>query len=221
MIAETLILLKKEFILEWRQKYALNGIVLYLTSTIFVVYLSFQVSTSALAPETWNTLFWIILLFTSINSVAKSFMQESEGRVLYAHQVASAVSIILSKQGYNTILNASLGIIGLAVFMVVFGNPVANVYLFVTNLILASMGLALTLTLLSAIASKSGQNATLMAILSFPVILPMLLVVIKISHISISGGTFATAQNELLVLLAINAIVGAVSYILFPYLWRS
>ena len=221
MTSEFFTLVKKEFLLEWRQKYALNGIILYLTSTIFVVYLSFQVSVSSLSPEVWSTLFWIIILFTSINSVAKSFIGENEEAVWYAHQMASATSIILSKQAYNALLNVALGGLGLVVFTIVFGNPIGNILLFITNLVLASVGLAMALTLLSAIASKARRNATLMAILSFPVILPMLLVVIKISNKAISEGGFDVAQKEVLVLIAINAILGAVSYILFPYLWRS
>ena len=221
MINETTVLLRKEFLLEWRQKYALNGILLYLTSTIFIVYMSFQVSRALMTPEVWSTLFWIVILFTSMNSVAKSFIQEPVGRSLYAHQLTSATAVILSKQIYNSLLNAGLALLGLVVFSVVFANPVSNYPLFLVNLILASIGFAMVLSMLSAIASKAGQNTTLMAILSFPVVLPMLLVVIEISGVALAGGTIQDASNDLVVLLAIDLIVGAVSYMLFPYIWRS
>ena len=221
MINETTVLLRKEFLLEWRQKYALNGILLYLTSTIFIVYMSFQVSRAQMTPEVWSTLFWIVILFTSMNSVAKSFIQEPEGRSWYAHQLVSATALILSKQVYNSLLNAGLALLGLVVFSVVFANPVANYSLFLLNLVLASVGFAMVLSMLSAIASKAGQNTTLMAILSFPVVLPMLLVVLEVSGVALAGGTIQDASKDLLVLLAIDLIVGAVSYMLFPYIWRS
>ena len=194
---------------------------LYLVSTVFIVYLGFEVSASKLTPETWNTLFWIILLFTAVNAVAKSFMMESEGRLIYLYQTASAQSIIVSKQLYNTGLMLLLGLLGFLVFSLVFGNLVGNVPLFLLDIMLASAGFSLALTLLSGIASKAGNNVTLMAVLSFPVILPILLLVINIAKLALLGASFDSAQKDLLVLLSVDAILGAVSYVLFPYLWRS
>ena len=218
---EVTVLLKKELLLEWRQKYALNGILLYLISTVFIVYLGFEVSLANISPETWNTLFWIILLFTAVNAVAKSFMQESEGRMIYLYQTASPQAIIISKQLYNSGLMIILGLLGFLIFSLIFGNIVGNASLFILDIILAGIGFSLTLTLLSGIASKAGNNVTLMAVLSFPVVLPILLLVINIAYVAVSGGSFESTQKDLLVLLAVDAILGAVSYILFPYLWRS
>ncbi|WP_206685196.1 hypothetical protein, partial [Escherichia coli] len=72
-------LLKKDILLEMRQQYTFYGIVLYISATSFVVYLS------AGQPEDriWNSLFWILQLFICINAVAKSFLQEHRGRMLY------------------------------------------------------------------------------------------------------------------------------------------
>src|SRR5690606_19352162 len=90
-------LVKKELLLEWRSKYALNGVLLYVVSTIFVCFLS-RVSAN---PVTWNALFWIIMLFASINAVSKSFLQESKGRQLYIYTIASPHALIISKTIYN------------------------------------------------------------------------------------------------------------------------
>ncbi|HEY1008411.1 MAG TPA: ABC transporter permease, partial [Sphingobacteriaceae bacterium] len=84
-------LIGKEMVLEWRSKYAINGILLYVVSTIFVCYLSFRKTD----PVTWNALFWIIMLFASVNAISKSFVQENRGRQLYYYTLASAQAIIL------------------------------------------------------------------------------------------------------------------------------
>lgn len=110
---------------------------------------------------------------------------------------------------------------GLLIFSLIFGNVVENLGLFILDIILAGTGFSLALTLLSGIASKAGNNVTLMAVLSFPVILPILLLVINIAHTAIFDGSFDSAQKDVLVLFAVDAILGAVSYVLFPYLWRS
>jgi heme exporter protein B len=75
--------------------------------------------------------------------------------------------------------------------------------------------------MISSIASKAENSTSLMAILSFPVILPLILMVIKLSKNAMDGLERSTSTDELVVLVAINAIIVAVSYLLFPYLWRS
>ncbi len=204
--------------LEWRQKYALNGILLYVVSAVFITYLSVQ---GALSIPTWNALYWIIILFSAVNAVAKSFVQEHQGRQLYYYMIASPEAIIVSKIIYNTLLTLLLALLGYLVFSVILGNPVEDQLLFITNLALGAVGFSACLTMVSGIASKAGNNATLMAILSFPIIIPILLMAINISKNAIDGLDRGVSYDKLITLMAINAIVTAVAYILFPYIWRS
>ena len=214
-------LLKKEIVLEWRNRYAINGVILYLVSTIFVCYLGFNVRTNELTPVTWNVLFWIIILFTSISVVAKSFIQEKQGLFLYYYWINDPLAIIMARTIYNAALMAVLGLVGLLVYSLVLGNPVEDIVLFIVNLVIGSFGLSSALTMISAIAAKAKSSHTLMATLSFPVVLPILLMIIKVSKNAMDGLERSNSYDELATLLAINAIVGAVSYLLFPYLWRS
>ncbi|MFC3879541.1 heme exporter protein CcmB [Algoriphagus namhaensis] len=221
MLKQISVLIHKELTLEWRQKYALNGILLYVVSAVFIVYLSFGARSGALSMPSWNALYWIIILFSAVNAVAKSFVQEHQGRQLYYYMIASPEAIILSKMIYNTGLTLILALLGYAVFSVILGNPVQDQSLFLLNLILGSIGFSASLTMVSGIASKAGNNATLMAILSFPVIIPILLMAIRISKNAMDGLDWSVSADKLISLLAINAIVAATGYILFPYLWRS
>ncbi len=214
-------LLYKEFILEWRERYALNGILLYVISTVMVCYLSFSVRQSALSPPAWNALFWIILLFAATNAVAKSFQQERHGRLLYYYTLASPEAIILSKIIYNTLLLSFISLMTIGVYSLLLGNPMQDIGLFLIALLLGSAGLAGTLTLMAGIASKVENGATLMAVLSFPIILPLLLMLIKLSRNALEGLDRVSSYDELMVLSALNVMVMALSYLLFPYLWRS
>ena len=72
-------LFNKDLLLEIRQQYTFYGILLYVGSTIFVLFMAVEVPES----DVWNGLFWVIQLFISTNAVAKSFLQESRGRMLY------------------------------------------------------------------------------------------------------------------------------------------
>ncbi|MFC4870105.1 heme exporter protein CcmB [Negadavirga shengliensis] len=221
MWKEIAVLIKKEAVLEWRQKYAINGILLYVVSAVFITYLSMGAGQGTLAVPTWNALYWIIILFSSVNAVAKSFIQEHQGRQLYYYMIASPEAIILSKIIYNSLLTLVLATLGYLVFSVVFGNPVIDQGIFLLNLFLGALGFSACLTMVSAIASKANNNATLMAILSFPVLIPILLMAIEVSKNAIDGIDRGLNMEKMLTLVAINAIIAATSYILFPYLWRS
>ncbi|WP_017730048.1 heme exporter protein CcmB [Nafulsella turpanensis] len=221
LLQEVQVLLKKELLLEWRQRYAFNGMLLYVGSSIVVCYMSFGVRSGALQPITWNALFWIIMLFTAVNAVAKSFMQEREGRQLYLYTLASPQGIILAKILYNILLMVLLTSIGLLFYAIVLGNPLEDISLFALSILLAAFSFSTTFTLISGIAAKAGNSSVLMAILGFPVIIPTLLMVIRMAKNAIDGLDWSASQDEIVTLLAINAIIVVVSFMLFPYLWRS
>jgi heme exporter protein B len=214
-------LIEKEIRLEWRQRYALNGMILYIVSTVFVCYMSFALKSKGMEPITWNTLFWIILLFTAVNSITKSFTQERAGRQLYYYTLASPQGIILSKIIYNIVLLLALSLIGLFIYIMFLGNPVQNLLMYLTAVVLGAIGFSSTLTMVAGIASKSENTSTLMAVLSFPIILPMLSMLIRLSKNAMDGLEWNTSYDEILILLAIDAIVITISYLLFPFLWRS
>jgi heme exporter protein B len=221
MLKEIKALIDKEIRLELRQKYALNGMILYVVSTIYVCYLSFRLKSNQIDKITWNTLFWIILLFTATNAIAKSFTQERFGRLLYYYTLANPVAIIISKILYNTLLMLVLALVGFGVYAVVMGNPVGDVQMYLVSIVLGAVGFASSLSMVAGIASKAENNATLMAILSFPIIIPMLIMLLKISKNALDGLDRGSSMDEILTLLAIDAIVLVLSVILFPYLWRS
>jgi len=218
MLSEIGHMIRKEITLEWREKSAFNGVLLYLVSTVFVCYLSFA---RLIDVPTWNSLFWIIMLFASINAVLKSFLQERDGRLLYYYTLLKPQSIINAKIVYNAVLMAALGMAGLLVFVSFMGNPVQNMPLFVLNMLLGVAGFSSVLSMVSAIASKARNNFTLMAVLSFPLVLPLLLVLIKVSAAAIGGAGLVEELPNLLVIVLLAGITLVLSNILFPYIWKE
>lgn len=110
---------------------------------------------------------------------------------------------------------------GFVLFSVLLSNPIEDTFYFFLTLALSSFGFSATLTLLSAIASKTNNGNVIMAILSFPVTIGILLLSIKVTKNCIDGLDRNASFDELLILGAINVLVTAVSYLLFPYIWRS
>ena len=208
----------KEIRLELKQKYVINGILLYLVSTIFVTYLAFD---RIIDADTWNSLFWIILLFVSVNGISKSFIQESPSRHLYYYSIASPQAILLSKMLYNLLLMIILSLLSFVFFILLMGNRILNIPLFLVTLLLGSSGLASVLTMVAAIASRASRNFSLMAILSFPIVLPLLGTLMKISQSALHYTQWSGNYGFIIILLTINVAVIILAYLLFPYLWRD
>ena len=214
-------LLQKEFTLDLRRKSIILGIGLYLLSTTFICYLTFSLKGNVMSPLTWSALYWIIVMFSGVNSVAKSFIGEKKGADIYMYSIADPHDIILSKIIYNTLLCGLMSFICFVLFILFFENPVADMTTFGLVLFLASVGFSGAFTLLSGIASRSGNSNVVMAVLSFPVIIAVLLLVIKITKNCIDGLDPSISTNDLLTLGAIDALLVSLSYILFPFVWRS
>ncbi len=214
-------LLKKEFILELRRKSVIAGLGLYLFSLIFICYLTFNLKQNSISPATWSALFWLTILFSVVNSVAKSFIGEKKGVFIYLYTIASPQQIILSKILYNTLLCWLISLTGYLLFSIFIFNPVQDQLTFFMVLLLASVGFSTSLSLISGIAAKANNSNVLMAVLSFPVVISILLMAVRATKNALDGLELSASSDELLNLLAINCISGALGYILFPYIWRS
>ena len=217
-MSKIITLLKKDFLLELRQQHTFFGILLYVASTIFVLYLAMG------RPEStvYDGLFWMIQLFVCVNAVAKSFLQESKGRMIYFYSITSPIHFIISKLIYSTVVMLLMVLLSLFLFMVLLGNPVMNPMQFVGIACFGGISLSLVFTLMSAIAAKAHQNAAIMAILGFPLIIPQLLLLIRLSK-SAFGEVFREgALLQICLLLAgLDVLVIVLSVVLFPFLWKD
>src|SRR6201999_1064111 len=102
-------LFRKDLLLEVRQQYTFYGVLLYAASTIFVLYLSMGEPEGAV----WKGLFWMIQLFICVNAVAKSFLQEGRGRLLYFYSIAGARDFILAKLLFNALLMLLMSLVSM------------------------------------------------------------------------------------------------------------
>jgi len=211
-----LTLFKKDLLLEVRQQYTFYGVLLYVASTIFVLYLAMG------QPEApvWKGLFWMMQLFICVNAVAKSFLQEGRERLLYFYTIAGARDFILSKLLFNALLMLVMSLLSLGLFLLMLGDPTTGALWFVLISVLGGISLSLVFTFLAAIAARAQQSAALMAIMGFPLVIPQLLLLNKVS--SIAFGELQGGLGGMIVLLAgLDAMIIVLTIILFPFLWKD
>lgn len=210
-------LVKKDLLIEWRQKHTLFGVLLYVGATVFAVYMM----SGQPDVKVWNALFWITQLFVVINSVAKSFLQEHTNRFRYYYTVVKPATFFLAKVMYSTALMLIISIISLALFTLLLGNPLVQTGLFIAVTAIGSVSLSVVFTFLSAIAAKAQQNAALMAILGFPLVVPLLMILSKLALSAISPIYIEGWWSLMLTLLALSILVLILGIILFPFLWQE
>ena len=209
-------LIKKDLLLEVRQQYSFYGILLYIIATIFVLYMTIR------EPEAkvWNGLFWMIQLFICINAVAKSFLQETRGRMLYFYSIVNPRDFILAKLVFNSVLMLLMSFLSILLFSLFLGNPVQKAVPFIGLVLLGGWSLSLVFTFLSAIAAKAQQNAAIMAILGFPIIIPQLMLLMQLANTVFSDKT-GIAFSTLLLIVMLDILVVMLAVILFPFLWKD
>jgi heme exporter protein B len=212
-----LVLLRKEFLLEFRTRSAISGIFLYVISTLFVVYETFV----KIQPNVWNTLFWIILLFVAVNAMVKSFVQEKGNRVLYYYSLLNPSHVLIAKIVYNTLLLLVLSLLIWGLFIFFGDNPVKDLGLFLLILLLGSFGFSVTFTFLASLVAASNQSSTLLAVLSFPLIIPIILMLVKISAHALRLIQDTAVSGDLAILVAIDLLLCGVALLLFPFIWRD
>jgi len=174
------------------------------------------------SPESkvWNGLFWVIQLFVCINAVAKSFLQESRGRMLYFYSITSPANFVLAKLLFNSILMLAMSLLSLLLFTLFLGNPMQKAGQFIGLVLLGGWSLSLVFTFLAAIAAKAQQNAAIMAVLGFPIIIPQIDLLMKLSNAAFAP-LLTISPTTVLLLIALDIMVILLAVILFPFLWKD
>lgn len=210
-------LLKKDFQLDLRQRFALGSIILYVFASVFIIYLAFR----EISDQVWVILFWIVFLFAAVNAVLKSFSQEGAKRNLYYYTIADPIAVISSKILYNFLVLLGIAILTGGLFSLFTRFPIISVGYFILTILLACIGIAANFSFISSIAYKTRNQSTMMMVLSFPVIIPLLLPVIQVTLKTLEVTSWSRVQGEFYLLIAIDLIILALAFIIWPYLWRE
>tara|TARA_B100000214_G_scaffold86245_1_gene59082 strand:+ start:785 stop:1447 length:663 start_codon:yes stop_codon:yes gene_type:complete len=220
MISKIFAILYKDFKIEINQSHLFFSVGLYVISSIYIIYISYQ-PTGILSLEHWVSIFWVIILFSSISAVSKSFFQESGNRNYYYYYVLSPDELIFSKLIYNFLFIVFVTFLTFIIFSFLLGNFIYSFSFFLSLLFVGALSISNCLTLISAIGHQVKNNSILISVLSFPVIIPILLLLIRLSKISSSEFSWNLIQDDFYLLILLNIILVAMTKILFGYLWRN
>lgn len=206
---------------ELRTRYAINAILMFAIVTVFAV--SWAVGGAGLAPMLQASLLWIVVYFSSLSGLSQSFVKEEESRTAIALRLYSPADVVLGgKLIFNLVLLVLLNLITIPLFAIFIGFDIASYPLFLTFLALGSLGLVIVTTLVAAIISKASVKGALFAVLSFPLVLPLLIEAISgTKKAMVPGIGFAEARVELQVLASYIVVMTILGFFLFESIWND
>ncbi|MGP8216071.1 MAG: heme exporter protein CcmB [Bacteroidia bacterium] len=213
---QLLAIMQRELRHELRSRRSWLAILLYICSVVYITYLAFQ---HDLEPVTWNALFWILIIFISMFAASGSFAGR-DSEMLYIYTLISPRKFIMARLAYNGIFMLLVSVVAFIAYCMFVGNPVGNVLIFFATLLLAVWGISSLLTMSFAISIKGGGGFALMAIISFPLLVPLLITAQHLSSLSMMPEP-ANYMGNIAALFSLDALIAALCYLLFPYLWRD
>jgi heme exporter protein B len=213
-------ILLKDIKSEFRTRYAFNALIMF--SLVILVVISISIGQYNLNSNLASSILWILIFFASVTGLGQSFIKEEETGTVIALRLHSKPSAVwLGKFIYNTLLLFVLELIFVPLFFILLKVECGNPVLFFTVIILSSIGLSGATTIIAAIIAKASVKGALFAVLSFPVLLPLLISAISATQIAFSGGSFGDAISDIKLLISFPVIIMTVSIFLFDYIWNS
>lgn len=210
-------LICKEAALEWRNKSLLASMLIYVIGASFIVYYAFQ---GHIEFQVWSAIYWIIILFSAVNILGKSFDKEVKFQYFYIRSVVPPLEMITSKLVYNAILVFIFEVIIFLEMTLFFGIEVENMPVFFLTLFLGGIGFSNLFTLFSTITARTG-NVVLLSVLGFPIILPLLLLILRLTGLSDVEVLVDDRGLNIGAVAVLDMITLVLSLVLFPYLWNE
>ena len=220
LIHDAWLIFLKDVRQEFKTRYSLNAILLFALITLVAV--SFSIGTFNAGSDIKSALLWIIIFFSSMSGLSHIFVREEDKHTADTLKlVAQPTGIFLGKFMFNLLLLFLLEIITVPLFFAVMNFEIEGISIFISVLILGSLGLSAGATMTAAIISKASAKGALFAVLSFPILLPVIIAGISGTKIAVQQISISEASGELQMLFAYSVVIITAAILLFDFVWNE
>jgi heme exporter protein B len=208
--------LRKDLLLHWRGRIQAASVLAFGAATLLLF--SFAIGPDSLALRRHAAGFlWLGLLLASTLTLAEGFEREMEEQALEGLLLLPASPPVLyySKALANWALLALLGVALVPVMVVLYDAATGRVPALVGILLLGTAGLSAPGTLYAAMTSQSRSRQTLLPLLFFPLVVPVLLAAVKATSLLIHGDPMGQLRSWATLLFLFNVIHWSLGGLLF------
>ncbi len=208
--------LRREFLLQWRTR--AQAVAVFVFGATSLLLFSFAIGPNAAALRQHAAGFlWLAILLSSTLTLSESYLAEMENHALeglllvpvsprviyYGKAIANAVQLIV------------LGIALIPVMVVLYDAGTTEIATLVLIIILGAAGVSAPGTLYAAMTSQARSKQTLLPLLLFPLIVPVLLASVKATSLAILGDPMDQGRAWTILLMAFNGIYWSLCGLLF------
>ncbi len=208
---------------EFRTRYAVNAILMFAVTTLIAV--SFSIGSfrigEAEQPFLYAVLLWIILVFSALSGLSRSFVKEEEAGTMDVLKLsARPQAVFLGKLFFNLTLLGALELIVVPSFILMMNYKIESPGLFAAMIISGGFGLGAGTTIVAAMIAQASARGALFSVLSFPLLLPLMITAIKGCERA-AVGTNPGGWPEVRIAAAYTVIMIITSLFLFPLIWEE
>ena len=208
---------------EFRTRYAVNAILMFAVTTLVAV--SFSIGSFRIGeteqPFLYAVLLWIILVFSALSGLSRSFVKEEEAGTMDVLKLsARPQAVFLGKLWFNLTLLGALELIVVPSFILLMNYKIEQPGLFAAMVISGGFGLGAGTTIVAAMIAQASARGALFSVLSFPLLLPLMITAIKGCERAADGINTA-GWPEVRIAVAYTIIMIIMSLFLFPLIWEE
>jgi heme exporter protein B len=220
-LASTWAVVTKDVRSELRTRYAMNALLMFVVTSVATIL--FALREDELNSEILSGMYWVVVYFSAMSGLSRIFVSEEErGTALTLQLIASPSVVYFGKLLFNCGLTLVLTTAVTILYLIAFpGFVIRSVAIFSVTVFMGSLGFAAAATIIAAIIAKANTKGTLYPVLSFPILIPLLMTVMKSTAKSLDGEQLGAAFGDFQILLSYVVVMTAGSYLLFDYVWKE
>ncbi|NVM22740.1 MAG: heme exporter protein CcmB [Desulfobacterales bacterium] len=208
---------------EFRTRYAVNAILMFAVTALVAVSFSIGAFRIADAEKSflYAVLLWIILVFSALSGLSRSFVKEEEAGTMDVLRLsARPQAVFLGKLFFNLTLLGALELIIVPAFILLMEYEIEFPLLFASMIISGGLGLGAGTTIVAAMIAQASARGALFSALSFPLLLPLMITAIKGCERA-AAGMHTAGWPEVKLAVAYVIIMITMSLFLFPLVWEE
>jgi heme exporter protein B len=215
-VSDLLAALRKEALLQWRTRAQFAAVFVFGASALLLFSFAIGPDSAALRQHAAGFL-WLGLLLASTLTLAESFQSEMEERALEALLLlpVAPAALFYAKAISNWAQLTILGIGLIPIMVVLYDAGTDRLPSLIGVILLGTAGLSAPGTLYAAMTSQARARQTLLPLLLFPLVVPVLLAAVKASSLLITGDPMGQVSSWAILLGCFNAIHWSVCGLLF------
>lgn len=208
--------LRKELLLQWRTRAQAMAVFVFGATSLLLF--SFSIGPNAAALRQYAAGFlWLAVLLSSTLTLNESYQAEMENRALEGLLLVpvSPRIIYYGKALANAMQLIVLGIALIPVMVVLYDAGTTEIPRILLIIVLGAAGVSAPGTLYAAMTSQARSKQTLLPLLLFPLIVPVLLSAVKATSLAILGDPMSQGGSWITLLVAFNGIYWSLCGLLF------